>query len=514
MLASATMTMPRVANIPKYDRSAGQAVVDLMDGIGRPLDPWQAYAIVNGLGQVTSPDLSGFEWASPQCGCWLPRQNGKGDISTALELGWMFIFHEPLIVHSAHEYKTAQELFLRIKGIIEENDDVFGRYIKRMWQAAGEQGVELIKQKNGKAGPRLRFMARTNKAGKGFSAPKLVLDEAQELTEQMMKAILFVMSAQPNPQIWFFGTPPEEDDAWIYNVKEAGEDGDPKTFWLDWGMETIDTNDRAACQVMREPDEWRRRNPSMGIIRPNGTGVREEAIANEVRLLGAGKAFAMDRLGMWLPRARKDGDSSIDPEVWYTQRLPQHRHAKPNPVAISFNVNPRRTHASISFAGKIDGLWRVGIIEHKPGTKWLLPRLAEIKRDYNVVAFTVDAKSETTIDELKTIGIVKPKTEDKDDPFDGPKMGDLILPTAGDVATAFGMIVDAANNGELYHHDEPPLNQAVSVPPRPLAGGSTFDHRRGIEVGPATTAAGAMWAYRERAWVFQEKAYDPLDFIH
>lgn len=502
------MVLPRVANIPKYDRSAGKAVIDLMRGIGRPLDDWQAYAIQHGLGQNVTPDMSEFEWSAPQCGCWVPRQNGKGDILMALELGWLFIFKETLIVHSAHEYKTAQEAFLRITGVIDENEDVFAKYIKRVWQANGEQGVELLKQPSGKPGPRLRFMARTNKAGKGFSAPKLILDEAQELTEQMMKAILFVMSAQSNPQIWFYGTPPEENDAWIYNVKEAGEEGDSRTMWLDWGMETIDTNDRAACQSMRDPDEWKRRNPSLGIVRPNGTGLRHDAVANELRLLGPGKAFAMDRLGMWLPRARKDGDNSIDPEVWYTQRVPAARKAKPDPVAISFNVNPRRTHATISFAGMIEGKWRVGIIEHKPGTSWLLPRLAEVKHAYNVVAWTVDAKSESTIEELKTIGIKLPDSEEE------AKMGDLILPTAGDVAMAFGMIVDATNNGELHHHDEPPLNQAVSVPPRPLAGGSTFDHRRGIEVGPATTAAGAMWAYRKRERVFKAKPYDPLDFIH
>jgi hypothetical protein len=512
MLLADSLVLPRVANIPKYDRSAGQAVVDLMAGINRPLDPWQQYAIVNGLGQVDVPGLDDWKWAASQCGVWVPRQNGKGDILMALELAWLFIFKVPLIVHSAHEYKTAQEAFLRITGVIEENEDVFGKYIKRIWQANGEQGVELNKQPDGRPGPRLRFMARTNKAGKGFSAPRLILDEAQELTEQMMKAILFVMSAQANPQLWFFGTPPEEDDAWIYNVREAGEEGDPRTFWLDWGMETVDTNDPAHAALMRQPEEWRRRNPSLGIIRPNGTGLREDALASELRLLGAGRAFAMDRLGMWLPRARKDGDSSIDPEVWWSRRTDALR--KPDPVAIAFAVNARRTHATISFAGYVAGKWRVGLIEHREGTAWLLPRLAEIKRTYNVIAFTVDAKSEATIDELKTIGIKLPESTDMDDKLRGPKMGDLILPTSGDVATAFGLIVDAANNGELAHHNEPPLNQAVTVPPRPLAGGSTFDHRRGVEVGPATTAALAMWAYRERLPIFADKPYDPLAFIH
>lgn len=507
------LVLPRVANIPKYDRSAGQAVVELMAGIGRPLDPWQAYAIRHGLGQIDTPDLAGFKWAAPQCGVWVPRQNGKGDILMALELAWLFIFKVPLIVHSAHEYKTAQEGFLRISGVIEENEDVFGKYVKRIWQANGEQGVELNRQPNGKPGPRLRFMARTNKAGKGFSAPRLILDEAQELTEQMMKAILFVMSAQQNPQLWFFGTPPEEDDAWIYKVREAGESGDPRTFWLDWGMETVDTNDPANAAIIRTPEEWRRRNPSLGIVRPNGTGLREDALSSELTLLGPGRAFAMDRLGMWLPRARKDGDASIDPETWWSRRTDA--RVKPDPIVVSLAVNPRRTYATISFVGKVAGKWRVGLIEHREGTAWLLPRLAEIKRTYRVLAFTVDAKSEATIDELKSIGIVAPKKpEAKDDTLDGPKMGQLILPTAADVATAFGLMVDAANNDELVHHNEPPLNQAVTVPPRPLAGGSTFDHRTGIEVGPATTVALGMWAYRQREWLVAEPAYDPLAFIH
>lgn len=499
-----SITMPRVANLPKYERTRGQQVIDLMSGIGRPLDPWQAWIVKVGLGEN---HIEG-EWklAAPQCGCWVPRQNGKGDILMALELGWLFVYHVPLIVHSAHEYKTAQESFLRIKGVIEEREDVFGQFIQRIWQAAGEQGIELKRQANGKAGPRLRFMARTNKAGKGFSAPRLILDEAQELTAQMMKAILFVMSAQSSSQVWFYGTPPEEDDAWIYNVREAGENGDPRTLWVDYGMETIDTNDRSACEAMRDPEEWRRRNPSMGIRRPNGTGVREDAVADELKLLGAGRDFAMDRLGMWLPRARKDGDASIDPETWYSRRTTF--HIRPNPVAIAFSVNPRRTHATIGFAGMIEGKWRVGLVYHGPDVSKIKAKLAQIKRDYNVVAFTVDAKSETKIDDIAPEGIKLPKSEKREDPY-GPKAGDLILPTMGDVATAFGMLVDAANDGEIEHHDEPPLNSAVTVPPRPLAGGSTFDHRRGIEVGPATTVALAMWAYRERIWTL-ESTYDPI----
>lgn len=499
---------PRVANVPKYSHTLGSEVIDLMASINRPLDPWQQYTLLHGLGQVQTPDLDGWEWAAHDCGCWVPRQNGKGDIIMALELAWLFLLGVPLSVHSAHEYKTAQEGFLRIKGVIEENDDVFGQFIKRMWQANGEQGVELLSKSGRGVGPRLRFMARTNKAGRGFSAPNLVLDEAQELTETMMSAILFVLSAQQNPQVWFFGTPPDDDGAWIYNIKEAGESGDPTTLWLDWGIDTLDLNDRASIGILRDPATWMQTNPSMGIVRPNGTGLRLAAAQGELKLMRAGLKFAMERCGMWLPRKRTAGDQAIDPEVWATRAWEVERKVSSyGDIAIAFHVNARRNHASVGYATQLpDGRWHTGLLKHAQGTAWLFPYLQVVKDTYNPIAFTVDAKSETTLDDLAKVGIKLPEDKDK------PKRGDLILPTAGDVATAFGMLVDGANNGLLEHEDQPPMNAAVTVPPRPLAGGSTLDHKRGVEVGPGLVAGLSMWAFRERIDQVR-KPYDPMDYI-
>jgi hypothetical protein len=83
-----------------------------------------------------------------------------------------------------------------------------------------------------------------------------------------------------------------------------------------------------------------------------------------------------------------------------------------------------------------------------------------------------------------------------------------------EVATAFGMIVDAANAGTILHHNEAPLNSAISVPPRPLGGtGSTFDHKQGVEVGPACAGGLGMLVYRERIDKIVD-SYDPLAFIH
>lgn len=501
------MQLPRVANVPRYQSSAGSEVIDLMERLRRPLDPWQQYVVTSGLGQVwtgardSDTGLPKPSWAANRCGCWVPRQNGKGDIIMALELGWLFLFGTPLVVHSAHEYKTAQEGFLRIKQVVQGSDDL-DPLVNRYWQANGEQGIEL---KRSAQGARLRFMARTRGAGRGFSAGKIVLDEAQELTEAQIKAILFVVSAQPDWQIWFFGTPPQPEsddqktsDAWIYNLKEAGERRAKKTMWLDYGLETLDLEDPDDLAILRDPKTWAATNPAMDIR------IMRDTIEEELDLLGPGRAFAMERCGMWLPRAQKGADSSIDSKKWEAAIVPETLRHYPQDLTITFHVNARRTHSTIGYAGLgQDGRWQVGVLEHRHGTDWLLGRLVELRDELDPVAFSADVKSETTVKELKEHGIELP--EDPDEPL----RGQLILPAMGDVATAYGMLVDGANNSQLVHHDQPPLNRAILAPPRPLAGGSTWDHKRGIEVGPANCAGLAMWAHRERLPKIRKGPYDP-----
>jgi hypothetical protein len=497
---SGELILPRVAHYPDYITSAGSQVIDLMSDLGRPLDPWQAWIIERGLGQERTPD-GDLKMAASQCGCWVPRQNGKGDIIMALEIGWLFLFSETLIGHSAHLYSTAAEGFIRIKNLIEDNSAILGSAIHRVWSANGKQGIELTPKYNR---ARLIFMAREGGQGLGFSFPKLILDEAQALTGDLMQTILPTQSAMFDPQMWFFGTPPRRDDAWIYTIKEAGEACTPRRAWFDYGIDYIDPMTPEFKETVGTPETNRATNPSMGIRRSNRTGVTQQAADDELSTLQVSMRFAQERNGMWLPKARTAGDHAIDPKIWASRAAI--RPEIPGDLVIAFQVNTRRSHATVMWAGKVNGLWRIGIAEHKPGTEWLIPRLMELKQRYAPIAFTVDARGEQMVTELKEHGIKL-----SDDP-ERPRRGDLILPTMGDVAKAYSMLVDAANNGEIEHHNEPPLSSAVSVPPRMLGGGATFDHKAGVEVGPATAGGLGMWAFRERADLVVSE-YDPLSFI-
>jgi hypothetical protein len=500
------LILPRVANYPKYLTSAGGEVVDLMSDLGRPLDPWQAWIIERGLGQNKSEDedsLGELLMAADTCGCWVPRQNGKGDIIMALEVGWLFLFGIPLIGHSAHLYATAAEGFQRIKVLLEENDAILGSAIQHVWAANGKQGIELTPKYNR---ARLLFTAREGGQGLGFSFPKLIMDEAQALTADLMQTLLPTQGAMWDPQVWFFGTPPRNDTAWIYKIKEMGEGCDPKTAWFDYGIEYIDPNTAEFQQVVGSPEANRLSNPSMGVRRANRTGIRQSTIDSGKKKLGLTLRFAMEYNGMWLPKAREVGDSAIDPQVW--ARLAASPDV-PGDLAIAWHINAKRTHGTIMWAGFVNGAWRIGIADHKPGVDWIIPRLADLNVAYSPVAFAVDARGEAQIEELKAIGIRLPEKDDKGK--ERPKRGDLIIPGIDGMAQAFAILVDAATaaNPRVFHHNEPPLNSAVSVPARPLGGGSTFDHKAGVEVGPSCGAGLAMWAYRERIDKIVD-VYDPL----
>lgn len=503
---SGELILPRVANYPKYLTSAGGEVIDLMAKLNRPLDPWQAWIIERGLGQKKDEETGDLVMAADTCGCWVPRQNGKGDIIMALEIGWLFLFGVPLVGHSAHLYATAAEGFVRIRNLIEDNTAILGSAIKHIWSTNGKQGIELT-QKYNRA--RLLFAAREGGQGLGFSFPKLIADEAQALTADLMQTLAPTQSAMWDPQIWFFGTPPRSDKAWIYTIKNAGEACAPNTAWFDYGIEYIDPMTEAAefRATVGTEETNRKTNPSMGVRRSNRTGVRKQTAQSEITKLGLSLRFAQERNGMWLPQARVEGDHAIDPQVW--ARLAALRPEVPGDIAIAFHINAKRTHGTIMWAGKLNGMWRIGIADHKPGVDWIMPRLVDLKTKYAPVAFAVDARGESQIEELKRIGIALPKDKDR------PKRGDLIIPGIDGMAQAFAMLVDAATAKVpmVQHHNEPPLNSAVSVPARPLGGGSTFDHKVGVEVGPSCGGGLAMWAFRERFDKIVVE-YNPLDHIH
>ena len=184
---------PRLRSVPPYSATLGPEAVDLAAAAGLVCDPWQALCVhdILAVGEYG-------RWVAPETCTVCQRQDGKGAIIETIELAGLFLFGERLILHSAHEYKTAQEAFLRIRDLVDGCADLT-RYVKAIREANGEQQIILM------SGARLRFVARSKGSGRGFSGQRNILDEAFALTRTHLAALLPTMSAQPNPQFNQFG---------------------------------------------------------------------------------------------------------------------------------------------------------------------------------------------------------------------------------------------------------------------------------------------------------------------
>ena len=220
---------PRVCSLPPFDSdTSGRNAVTLAGVAGLELDPWQQLVLESGLRRRDG------KWAAFEVALIVARQNGKGTVLEALELAALFLFPDVrLILHSAHEFKTAAEAFLRVRALIEDNPD-FDSQVSRIRTAAGAEAVEL------KDGKRLRFVARSSGSGRGFTSDLVILDEAYDISEDSMASMLPTLSTRPNPQVWYTSTAGGQDSVQLARVRDRGlRGGDESLAFLEWSVDPV-----------------------------------------------------------------------------------------------------------------------------------------------------------------------------------------------------------------------------------------------------------------------------------
>jgi phage terminase large subunit-like protein len=402
---------------------AGNEAVELAESVGLVLDPWQRLTLDVILGERRDGSPAAFE-ACLIC----PRQNGKGAILEALELAWLFLHGEKLILHSAHEFRTANEAFLRIANLIDGSSDL-RRKVARIRYANGEQGIEL------RDGRRLKFVARTRGSGRGFSGDKIVLDEAYELDAPAMAALLPTMSARPNPQIVYASSAPMATSTFLHSVRaramQAINDGDSsgRLAYLEWSADPDDD--------LTDPATWRKANPALGIR------ISEEFVASELAVMGENlREFARERLG--IPDGQ-DGATSIIPLDAFHALIDSDSQIVGR-VVMGLDVNPERSWASIAACGRrADGLAHVEVVDRRPGTAWIVERAVEVTSRWTC-DLRVDGASPAAslIPELRAAGVR------------------VVEVNLNEMARSCGALLDAVVNHRLRHLDQAALTNAVT----------------------------------------------------
>ncbi|HEU4422055.1 MAG TPA: hypothetical protein VFR67_05885 [Pilimelia sp.] len=490
---------PRVANYPPYRLSAAPEVIGLAASAGLHLDEWQQYVLTHGLGMHEDG-----RWTANKVSCWVPRQNGKGGIIEALELAWLFLFGEAEIVHSAHEHRTSAKAYRRMEGLIRRTPDLHRLvrpYGDRPDKAGyrktnGEQQIELHD------GRLLQYNTRSGTAARGFSSPKIVLDEAQELDGDQMAAILPTVSAMPNWQAWFFGTPPRNPDAWCYGLREDGEAGIPRLAHFDWGAD-LDPTKPAGQERARDRNLWYACNPALGIR------ILEDTVEDECKPSGLGDKFPIERLGAWLPR--QHGGGLFDHAQW--DRLIDLESRRDGDVALALDITPMRDHASIGLYGmRSDGLEHVQLVDYRPGVDWIVARAAELTKVLDPICWVIDAKNGAAAlaPALAEVGITVPEDPEQ------PLRGQLLVLGVNEVAAAVGQYVDVVRAERIRHLGEEPLNAAIrNVRPRQIGDAGQIAYGRKaseVDIGPAQVVTEARYGWH--AWRDLVTAdYDVLDSV-
>lgn len=422
---------PRVSTYPEFTSSAGKETAELAAAAGLVLDEWQCRVLDVALGERRDG-----KWAAFEVGLIVGRQNGKGAILEARELGGLFLFGEQLILHSAHEFKTAQEAFRRVLSLIQNTPDL-EKLVTRVRTSHGEEGIEL------RSGARLRFVARSTGSGRGFSGDVVILDEAYNLPGQAMGAMLPTMSARPNPQVWYTSSAGTEESEVLARLRERGAAGSGRLAYFEWSADETASLD--------DPQAWAQANPGLGIrILPEFVEA-ERAALPEVE-------FARERLGIWADSRR---NAAIDQVAW--RSLIDVESEARTPVAFAVEVNPERTKTSIMAAiMRPDGLVQVESIAYQPGTAWVKDKLVALKADWKPVGIALNPATATgsLIPDLEAAG-VEP------------------VPILGrEEAQACGAFFDAILDRRIRHGNQPVLNIAVEQATKRPVGDMWVWHRR------------------------------------
>lgn len=483
--------IPRINSVPSYSYSSGVEAVELAQHAGLILDPWQQHVLVNGLGENEVG-----EWATFEVCTVVSRQNGKGAIIEARELAGLFLFGERLIIHTAHEFKTAQEAFGRLRMWIENNDE-FRRRVKKFTLGASTLGVELMD------GARLRFLSRTKGSGRGFSCDCLIMDESMILGSESMAALLPTMSARDNPQVWYFGSAGMGDvSTQLAMLRERGLAGnDDSLAYFEWSVDVHNEQCVRGCNLHKSVDDqtgWFEANPGIGYR------ITTEYIDRERRALGPAM-FARERLGVGEYPDPEAGTSPISVAQWDDLRDDE-SVPDDNGLVFAVDIPPDRGSAVIAAYSETDGVGHTELIDRRAGTAWVVPRLQELVEEWEPAAIAIDGRgpAASLLIELEDAGISPPL-----DP-EHPMRGDLYVLTITDMESGCGQMVDAVRQKDFRHLGDEVLRIAVAgAAIREITDAWVWTRRKStMDVSPLVAVTMARYVYF--AWYELIHDYDIL----
>ena len=397
-----------------YVSTRGQEAIDIYTKTGKEIMEWQQLLLFD----ILATNKDGL-WTHTKFGYSVSRRNGKNEIIAIREMLGAADWGEK-ILHTAHRTTTSHAAWERLCDLLAEAGIKYKSY--------KQFGFESIFLENG---GRINFRTRSSKGGLGEGYDLLVIDEAQEYTDDQESALKYIVTDSQNPQTLLCGTPPTPVSAGTVftKLRTAILNGEKENAgWAEWSVEEMsDPHDK---------DLWYEVNPSMGII------FKERDVLDEIG--DDTTDFNIQRLGLWIGYNQKSAISEAEWLDLAVEEVPELRGKLY--VGVKYGNDGANVAMSVAVktADKRVFVETIDCQSVQSGMGWLLRFLKSAR----VAKIVVDGASgqELLAKELKDAGI-KPKP---------------ILPTVKEIIVANSSFEQAVFNKGICHKAQPSVVQVVS----------------------------------------------------
>ncbi len=418
-----------------------------------------------------------------------PRQNGKS-YGARFYAAYAADFEHKGVLYSAHHGATVRKMFKALLEIY-DNPDRYPEYTENVKSISRSRGYEGIYFKdwqdedgNWHDGGFIEFQTRTNSGARGGTYSVIIIDEAQELTDEQLEGMLPTVSAAAHaedetrkPQVIMIGTPtPPTGNGTVFarNHKKAHEGEKTNMWWLEWALECKDLSklDITIDNVLQLAAET---NPAMG------RRIADSTVLNEFENMSL-DGFCRERLGWWSDTEQK-AEYVINQKAWAACVSDLMKPEGKTAMAVRFSADS----STVTLAGAVcpeKEPARISIIEQRStgnGLQWLADFLNA--RYTTVACVVIDGKNggDTLVEKIKDTWRMKDS---------------VVRPTGGNVVDATSLLVNEINEQTVtwYRGQELLNDSAITSVKRPFSGGYGFG---GENSDPIQAASLALWGCRK-----------------
>lgn len=518
---SSVSCLPRYATRRRPEReSFGPELAAIAEKLGQPFMPWQR--LVADVGGEVDP-VTGLP-AYREVRVTVPRQSGK----TTLFLAWQINRcvskrwrHPQRSAFTAQTGKDARdkwidELFPLIRN--SKLKPLVSRKANRLEINEG-MGNESIRFRTGS---RIRLLSTSTTSGHSKTLHQAVMDEVwHDTDDRREQGLRPAMITVPDAQLLVCSTAGTDASVVLNRKIETGRvaveaDVGVGVAYFEWSApEDWDPADEAGyvtfmpalcpappCRCAGPGETWRHTITSLDAIR-----AERDAMEPAEFKRAYGNVKTSNNTSAW---------QVIPKQAWRDRLDPQSR--MDGRVALAVAMAPDRSFAAIGAAGRRgDGDRHAEVVDHRPGSGWVVPRVLQLRERNDVCAVAVGAfgHEASLIVELEEAGVEVFKMSASQAAAAFGAFYDGIVPPSVDEEPAVErpastLDVDQAASDEvvlprdrtpIWHLDQAPLLTALAgASTRDLSGGKTWDWRAtDVDLSPVRAVTNAVYAFAATA---------------